>query len=152
MSEDEAVDILQNCIADYVIGEYCEKCGDRLVCANKNEDCCFQQAIETILDLYQKEKEKNKKLQKRNDRQFRLLRKKDKEIQEIKDICEHDWEERCRLTFKFEDYIRKDKIKAKIEGIKKCKKRIKDKYLVFSRQDIFDYQIYILQELLLEDN
>lgn len=57
MSEDEAVDILQNCIADYVIGEYCEKCGDRLVCANKNEDCCFQQAIGTILaELEKKDK------------------------------------------------------------------------------------------------
>ena len=63
-----------------------------------------------LLDLCQKQKEKNSKLQKRNDRQFKLLRKKDKEIQEIKDISEHDWEERCRLTFKLENYISKDKI------------------------------------------
>ena len=50
MSEDEAIDILQNCIADYVIGEYCEKCDDRLVCVDKNEDCYFQQAIEKVLN------------------------------------------------------------------------------------------------------
>lgn len=60
MSEDEAIDVLQNCIADYVIGEYCEKCEDRLVCADKNEDCYFQQAIDTILDLYQQKCKQNK--------------------------------------------------------------------------------------------
>ena len=114
MNEDEAIDIILGNKKEYeeIIKEL-EDVGD----ANVNKPigtikACqkFVQAIETILDLYKQEKEKNSKLQKRNDKQFRLLRKKDKEIQEIKDISEHDWEERCRLTFKLENYISKDKI------------------------------------------
>lgn len=53
--EKEAIDILQNCIADYVIGDYCEKCGDRLICEDRNEDCYFQQAIDIVLNLIQKQ-------------------------------------------------------------------------------------------------
>lgn len=53
--EKEAIDILQNCIADYVIGEYCEKCGDKLICEDRNEDCYFQQAIDTVVNLIQKQ-------------------------------------------------------------------------------------------------
>lgn len=116
MSEDEAIDILQNCIADYVIGEYCDKCDDRPVCADKNEDCYFQQAIETILELYKQEKEKNKNL-------IKQLQEQNTEIQDIsKQLREKEQEDikmRAKFVLSLDDYILKDKIKAKIEKLKK---------------------------------
>lgn len=60
----EAIDILQNSIADYVIGEYCEKCGDRLICEDRNEDCYFLQAIDTILNHIDKIQKGNKEIEK----------------------------------------------------------------------------------------
>lgn len=104
-------------------------------------------AIETLLGLYKQEKEKNSKLQKRNDKQFRLLRKKDKEIQEIKDISEHDWEERCRLTFKLEDYISKDKIREKIKELENKYEEMGEYSLL---RESITYEIKPLKELLEE--
>lgn len=49
MNLEKAKDILENCISDYVISEYCSKCGDFQICENKNEDCYFIQAIDTVL-------------------------------------------------------------------------------------------------------
>ena len=60
----EAIDVLQNSVADYVIGEYCEKCGDRLICENRNEDCYFQQAIDKIVSEYKSLDEENNDLRK----------------------------------------------------------------------------------------
>ena len=60
----EAIDVLQNSVADYVIGEYCEKCGDRLICENRNEDCYFQQAIDKIVSEYKRLDEENNDLRK----------------------------------------------------------------------------------------
>ena len=60
----EAIDILKNSIADYVIGEYCEKCADNKICDDRNEDCYYQQAIDIVVTAYEKEKEKNKELNK----------------------------------------------------------------------------------------
>ena len=61
MNIEQAIDILKNSIADYVIGEYCEKCADNKICDDRAEDCYFQQAIDTVVTAYEKEKEKNKK-------------------------------------------------------------------------------------------
>ena len=61
MNIEEAIDILKNSIADYVIGEYCEKCVDNKICDDRNEDCYYQQAIDTVITAYEKEKEKNKR-------------------------------------------------------------------------------------------
>ena len=61
MNIEQAIDILKNSIADYVIGEYCEKCADNKICDDRNEDCYYQQAIDTVVTAYEKEKEKNKK-------------------------------------------------------------------------------------------
>ena len=58
MNIEEAIDILENSIADYVIGEYCEKCADNKICDDRNEDCYYQQAIDTVVAAYEKEKEK----------------------------------------------------------------------------------------------
>ena len=60
MNIEQAIDILKNSIADYVIGEYCEKCADNKICDDRNEDCYYQQAIDTVVTAYEKEKEKNK--------------------------------------------------------------------------------------------
>lgn len=57
MNIEQAIDILKNSIADYVIGEYCEKCADNKICNDRNEDCYYQQAIDTVVTAYE-EKEK----------------------------------------------------------------------------------------------
>ena len=62
MNIEEAIDILKNSIADYVIGEYCEKCADNKICDDRNEDCYYQQAIDIVVTAYEKEKEKNKSI------------------------------------------------------------------------------------------
>jgi hypothetical protein len=64
MNIEQAIDILENSIADYVIGEYCEKCADNKICDDRNEDCYYQQAIDIVVTAYEKEKEANKKLDK----------------------------------------------------------------------------------------
>ena len=66
MNIEEAIDILKNSVADYVIGEYCEKCADNKICDERNEDCYYQQAIDTVITAYEKEKEKNKSLEQEN--------------------------------------------------------------------------------------
>lgn len=57
MNEEEkkAIDILQNCIADYVISAYCKECGDNKICNDRNEDCYFIQAIDDVLNLINKQ-------------------------------------------------------------------------------------------------
>ena len=59
MDIEQAIDILKNSIADYVIGEYCEKCADNKICDDRNEDCYFQQAIDIVVTAYEKEKNKD---------------------------------------------------------------------------------------------
>ena len=66
MNIEQAIDILKNSIADYVIGEYCEKCADNKICDDRAEDCYYQQAIDTVITAYEKEKEKNKSLEQEN--------------------------------------------------------------------------------------
>ena len=66
MNIEQAIDILKNSIADYVIGEYCEKCADNKICDDRNEDCHYQQAIDTVITAYEKEKERNKSLEQEN--------------------------------------------------------------------------------------
>ena len=61
MNIEQAIDILKNSIADYVIGEYCEKCADNKICDDRNEDCYYQQAIDTVITAYEKQKDKIKK-------------------------------------------------------------------------------------------
>lgn len=60
----EAIDVLQNSVADYVIGEYCEKCGDKLICEDMNQDCYFQQAIDKVVSEYKRLDEENNDLRK----------------------------------------------------------------------------------------
>ena len=84
MNIEEAVDILKNSIADYVIGEYCEKCADNKICDDRNEDCYFQQAIDTVVTAYEKEKEKNK--------EYRTLLNKQEELNKEKEnLIKQGW-------------------------------------------------------------
>ena len=56
MTDEEAIDILQNCIADYVIGDFCcgKYCPDEDMC--KNDDCYYEKAIDTVINLINKQK------------------------------------------------------------------------------------------------
>ena len=84
MDIEQAIDILKNSIADYVIGEYCEKCADNKICDDRNEDCYFQQAIDTVVTAYEKEKEKNK--------EYRTLLKRQEELkQEKENLIKQGW-------------------------------------------------------------
>ena len=84
MDIEQAIDILKNSIADYVIGEYCEKCADNKICDDRNEDCYFQQAIDTVVTAYEKEKEKNK--------EYRTLLNKQEELNKEKEnLIKQGW-------------------------------------------------------------
>ena len=125
MNIEEAIDVLKNSIADYVIGEYCEKCADNKICDDRNEDCYFQQAIDIIVTAYEKEKEKNKTLEELlQGRLFELYK-------YYKDLASK-YQGNC---------VSKDKIKAKVEELKQ------KKYILSSK----DSEIEILQSLLDEE-
>ena len=64
MSEEQALDIIQNALCDEVLGTYCVEVKKDFDCTKncENDDCIYIRAIETLLDLYKQEKEKNKKL------------------------------------------------------------------------------------------
>ena len=51
MKIEEAIDILENVIADEVIGTYCIEIQKEVECSKncENEDCFLQQAIDTVL-------------------------------------------------------------------------------------------------------
>lgn len=51
----QAIDTLQNCIADYVIGDFCvgKYCPQEDAC--KNDDCPFEKAIDIIINLIDKQ-------------------------------------------------------------------------------------------------
>ena len=70
-----------------------------------------------------------------------LIEKQSKEIEELKEDNKHQWEERCKLTFKLENSTPNDKIKAKIEELE----NEKEKY--FEKQ-VIQHEIEILQSLL----
>lgn len=55
MTDKEAIDILANCIDDYVIGDFCVEgyCPMENECEDK--ECVFNKAIETVLNLIQKQ-------------------------------------------------------------------------------------------------
>ena len=111
--EKEAIDILQNSIADYVIGEYCERCGDRLICNDRNEDCYFQQAIDKVVNLIDKLLEKNEALKEK-------LKSKEKQIKLMQEMNLPDEIEK--------NYISKDKIRTKIKELDKKRNYIHSMY------------------------
>lgn len=63
MTDKDAIDILKNCLADYVIGDYCTDghCIDENMC--KYEDCPFHTAIYTVIELIEKQQKRIKELE-----------------------------------------------------------------------------------------
>ncbi len=59
MTEEEAIDILTNEVADIVVGNYCTHCK---ICENEDMECRYIKAIDTIIDLYNTQKEEIKEL------------------------------------------------------------------------------------------
>lgn len=97
MSEDEAINIVKNIVTDRA-GDLCCKhcsCGKKARCV-RNKKSCLEIASKTILNLYQKEKDRNVDLEMEN-----IGLKEDRRIT-VKEIQE-------------EYYISKDKIKEFIE-------------------------------------
>lgn len=77
------------------------------------EDMAFKEPLKNIsdfdkycynhcLDIKEVLSELDKK-DKRLKRQFKIITKRDKQIEEIKQIAHNDFEERCKLTFKIEE-------------------------------------------------
>ena len=66
---------------------------------------CINNLYEPIDAVLSELEKKDKRL----NRQFKLLQKKDKKIEELKADNSHQWEERCKLTFELEkkdEYIK----------------------------------------------
>ena len=89
--EKEAIDILENQIADYVIGDFCvgKYCPQEDTC--KNDDCPFEKAIDIVVNLINKQQ---------------------KEIEELKN-------DKSFLLDDLEGCIAKDKIREKIKELEK---------------------------------
>ena len=92
--EKKAIDILINEIADIVISEYCTHCK---ICENEDTECYYTKVIDIVYNLVQKQS---------------------KEIEELKKpkyVINCKTNEITKLT---NDFVSKDKIKAKIEEVK----------------------------------
>jgi hypothetical protein len=85
---------------------------------------------------------------------LKLIEKQQKEIEELKEDNNHQWEERCKLTFKLQNSISKDKIREKINehknNIPYLSKFDDWKEKEYTNEDITNYCIETLEELLKE--
>ena len=117
---EEAINTLQNCIADYVIGDFCvgKYCPMEDEC--KERDCPFQLSIDTTVNYISELEKDNIEL-----RKYYATR---KEVEDLKDTinCLHE---------SSKEYINKDKIRDKIKELeaykftssKQCKKAYEDR-------------------------
>ena len=73
----DAIDILQNEIEDYVIGDYCitGKCPYKKECRDENKECKFSQAIERTITILNRRSRRITELNKENEMLKSLLRK-----------------------------------------------------------------------------
>ena len=85
------------------------------------------EVLETILNELERLQEENNKLEKANKIYINS-------IQSITPVL-------------LKDYIEKDKIREKIEELKKEQVKVKNNKLIYSREDVFRFQIYILEEI-----
>lgn len=108
MNEEEAIDILKNCIADYVIGEYCSKCEDSQICESKNEDCYYLQSIDAVLNLLEKKDKESHFIQSEldiaNAKIIELNKMIDLMAEEL--VKAHEW-----FYSEFDNYTKEDFIK-----------------------------------------
>ena len=85
MTEKEAIDVLENSIADYVIGDFCcgKYCPDEDMC--KNDDCYYEKAIDIVLNLIQKQDTEINKLNNVIDELKKQIEIRDKQIKILLD-------------------------------------------------------------------
>ena len=106
----------------------------------------YSKAIEVVLSELEK---KDKRLK----RQFKIITKRDKQIEEIKQIAHNDFEERCKLTFKIEELENKldkqekikeldDLLQDKEKRWDKVKKYIEDIYNIDLENDYDDEEYW----------
>ena len=124
---EEAINTLQNCIADYVIGDFCvgKYCPMEDEC--KDRDCPFQLAIDTTVNYISELEKDNIEL-----RKYYATR---KEVEDLKDTinCLHE---------SSKQYINKDKIRDKIKLYELEIETLKTLYpKSYTRDD--DYYLYI---------
>ena len=155
LSEKQAIDILQNQIADYVIGNYCAKCGDFSICENKDEDCYYIQSIDTVLNLItnlQKENEEllEVKISVSAENTIQNLKRENIKLEERCFIAEGNLKTtKEELRDYFYNSIPKQKIKDKIEELK-GKLNTDNTIRLYTLKDSYELQITILNELLEE--
>lgn len=166
LSEEEIIDILQNVIADEVIGTYCLEIQKTTNCAKncEKEDCYLIQAIQGIVDLYQKEKQKyndminccnelmkqiSKEKDLNNELQIRYKIEHEKYLEEknknktIEIFSQHmpaNTEIVCMSKDDFErnfssEYIHKDKMREKIEYLTKELEKVEQMSACATRYD-----------------
>lgn len=101
-------------------------------------------SLQGLLDLYQKEKEKNKELEKKYKEKNKLLKTYKGNLPknvELICLCKDDFERNIST-----DYISKDKIREQIKGLKNIIEFRKPTY-----EDCLKYTIDILEDLLEEN-
>ena len=103
MNKEEAIDILKNCIADYVIGDFCvgKFCPMEKEC--KDKECVFEQAINIVSNYIEE-------LEKRLKEKENIVKKSRLEAQKYFDML---------MEVEYgRDTIPKQKIRDKIEELK----------------------------------
>ena len=114
MNKEKAIDILANCIDDYVIGDFCvgKFCPMENEC--KDKECVFHLAIETVLNLIEKQQA---------------------EIEDLKKSVDYTYEAYQDAGKKMFDYAEEVEKKDKI--INKMAEQLTTPY--HSKEDVIDY-------------
>ena len=167
----EAIDMLKNGIADYVLGFYCtEEKEDKKLCNNyceeNNEDCIYNQVIDTVTNYIEK---LEFKYQARKDKYETKIKELEKENTDAKEYADDVWrkQEELRaeneklqdelieekqfnvkcLKLRDEEYIKKSVIRDKIKELEE----LRDKYIEENKFGSYmevEGKIEVLKELL----
>lgn len=128
--EKEAIEILKNQIADYVIGDYCrDDCLREDLC--KEDDCPYEKAIDIVLNLIEKQQKEIEEVHKAFNKKVELIVKNNKIVDT--------------------EFISKDKIRDKIKGLEKAILSLTDDEWGYGRMEL-EERIRMLQKLLGEEN
>ena len=125
---------------------------------NKNTDINViinYEAIKGLLDLYNKEKEKNKELSNSYDKLAKECNEENKrcmmlaiEKQDCFEKYRYNLQQNESLTKEFSNVIPVQKIKDKIEELDKEKLKYDNDLRIYTLRNTFDFQKEVLQELL----
>lgn len=167
MSEDEIIKFIKEKIKN-TVPEYTETLVDGKIYRNEIIPIEMKwtkqvaEKVQGLLDLYNKEKENNKELDRENQALYESINCDDntmlaklyqKEKEKNKELTDEYLIQRNLINAEFlnENYISKDKIKAKIEELEKEKSKYTGyKGLEISRTGLINAQKLVLQELLEE--